>query len=358
MFIAIDYNITEDVTYLTSDRSERVYFDDVLSQESNGDGSGAWSMLPFHIPPGATNISATLNLNLQDINDIRDRALWWYNDAWDVRVYINSDTVFYQDNPAASNDINDCAWDAGACGNEYNWTGSFDISGEMVPGTNVVSVYVNNEGDAVGGSGETRIYSSPVGDPANSSYVELNYTVTPSLPYGVVEIRQVQQFGGSPDPTKDTSFSFPSEAVGISDVFANIVEQYSYITRVYGDTGFAPGNMVFESPAPRAVPTQVYIPETVLDVSELVTNYVRLDETSGNDIRQESSVDYGFYVPSFVGFGDVFSTVEAANDDAVDRLQDVMGSFVNVSSMVLDNTSMSDVPSMWGPSVMEVRVWN
>ncbi len=358
MYLAINYNVTEDITYLTSERSERLYFDNVLSVEANNDGSGVWSMVPFHVPPGATNISAKVYLNLQEVNDLQDRVWWWYDDAWDFRVYVNSDSVFYQKDAGDSNDINDCLSYSSACGNNYNWTGSFDITGDVILGTNVVSVYVNNEGDTVGGDGITLIYSNPIGDPGNSSYMEINYTVTPALPYGVVEIRQTNAFGGAPNPTKDASFSFPSQAVAISTVFAHIAEQYSYITRVYADTGFVPGNMVFESPAARAVPTDVYIPDTFLDVSELATNYIRLDETSGNDIRPESMIDYGFYVPSFVGFGQVFATVSQANDDAVQRLQDVMGSFVNVSNLVLDNTSMSDVPSMWGPSVIEVRVWN
>ncbi len=358
MFMAIEYNVTESISYITTENTRRFYFDNVLSVENSGDGSGAWSMVPFHLPPGATNVSASLYLNLQEVNDLKDRVWWWYEDAWDFRVYVNSDSPFYQEDPGDSNDINDCLWDSGACGREYNWTGSLDITGDVVTGANVVSVYVNNEGDNVGGAGDTLIYSSPASDPDNSSYVELNYSLTPAVPYGVVEIRQMQQFGGSPHPTKDTSFSFPSEAVAISTVFAQIAEQYSYITRVYGDTATPPANMVFESPSPRAVPTDVYIPDNLLDVSELATNYVRLDETSGNDILPESAVDYGFYVPSFVGFGEVFATVGEANDDAVQRLQEEMGAFVNVSNMVLDNTSMSDVPSMWGPSVIEVRVWN
>lgn len=358
MYIAVNYNISEDIGYLSSEYSERFYFDNIRSVEANGDGSGAWSVLPFHIPSSATNVSATLYLNLQEVTDLLDRVWWGYQDAWDVRVYVNSDTVFYQDNPAASNDINDCTWNAGACNGEYNWTGSFDITGEVVNGTNVVSVYVNNYGDTVGGDGDTIIYSDSYNDPDNSSYVEINYSSTPALPYGVVEIRQVNEFGGAPNPTKDTSFSFPAEAVAISSVYTHIVEQYSYISRVYADIGTPPGNLVFESPAPRAVPTDVYIPEVFLDVSQLVTNYLRIQETGGNDVRPESSVDYGFYVPSFVGYGQVFATVQQANDDAVQRLQAVMGSFVNVSSLVLDNTSMSDVPSMWGPAIIDVRVWN
>lgn len=358
MYLAINYNVTEDVTYLTSDCSERIYFDNVLSVEADGDGSGSWAVLPFHMPPSATDVSATVYLNLQDITDLLDRVWWWYDDAWDFRVYVNSDTPFYQDNPAASNDIDDCTWDSGACNGEYDWTGSFDITGEVVSGTNVVSVYVNNYADTVGGDGDTLIYSDSFNDPDNSSYVEINYSLTPALPYGVVELRQVQEFGGAPSPTKDTNFSFPAEAEAISSVYTHVAEQYSNIARVYADTGTPPGNMVFEAPSARAVPTDIYTPETFLDVSELATNYVRIQETGGNDVRPESSVDYGFYVPSFVGYGQVFATVQQANDDAVQRLQDVMGPFVNVSNLVLDNTSMSDVPSMWGPAIIEVRVWN
>ena len=361
MYIAINYNRTENITFLTSERSERIYFDNVLSREANGDGSGAWSLLPFHLPEGATDISARLNLNLQEITDLQDRYWWWgiqYRDAWDVQVYVNSDTVFYQDNPAASNDIDDCTWDNNACNGEYNWTGSFNITDEVVTGTNVVTVYVNNLGDEVGGDGDTLIYSNQVTDPDNSSFVEINYSVTPAVPYGVVEIRQVQEFGGVPDPTKDTNFSFPAEAVAISEVYTHIAEQYSYITEVDADTGTPPGNQVFQAPAPRAVPTDVFVPGNLLDVSELATNYIRIDETSGNDVRPESTAEYGFYVPSFVGYGSVFSTVSAANDDATQRLQAVMGSFINVSDMVLENSSMSDVPSMWGPAIIEVRVWN
>ncbi|NQU79182.1 hypothetical protein HQ545_05430 [Candidatus Woesearchaeota archaeon] len=361
MYISISYNLTEDVSFISSENSERIYFDNILSVEGDGDGSGAWQMLPFHVPPGATNVSAYLYLNLQDITDLRDRYYWWgwkYRDAWDTRVYVNSDVTFYQDNPAASNDIDDCTWDSASCNGEYDWTGGFDISAEVIDGTNVVSVYVNNYGDTVGGNGDTVIYSDPINDPDNSSYVEINYTVTPVVPYGVVEIRSIAEFGGSPNPTKETSFSFPDEAVAISSVFAHVAEQYSYVTRVYGDTGTPPGNLVFESPSPRAVPTDVYVSRELLDVSEMATNYIRITETGGNDVLPESSVDYGFYVPSFVSFGDVFADVDEANEDAVQRLQAVMGNFVNVSNLILDNTSMSDVPSMWGPAVIEVRVWN
>ncbi len=359
MYLAVNYNTTQNITYITRDKSERFYFDNVKSVEGNGDGSGAWAVLPFHLPPGATDISAKLRLNLQDVNDLKDRRMFHkYRDAYDFRIYINSDSTYYQQNGGDSTDINDCLWDSKACGTEYNYTGTFNITDRLETGTNIVAVYVNCYGDTVGGDGDTIIYSDEINDPDNSSYVELNYSLTPTVPYGVVEIRQTHEFGGSPSPTKDTSFTFPSEAIAISNVFTHIAEQYSYIARVYGDTSDPPNTLVFESPSARAVPTDVYIPESNLDVSELVTNYVRLKETSNNDIRPESTIDYGFYVPSSVGYGNVFNTAEEANNDAMNRLEAIMGNFINISNAVIENASMTDVPSMWGPATIEVRVWN
>ncbi len=360
MYLLINYTTSENITYLANENSERVYFDNLVSDEGDGDGSGVWAIMPFHIPEEANNINVKLQLNLQEVNDLKDRTGWWwvtYNDAWDFEIFVNSDTHFLR-HGGTYTDINDCLHYSAACGNDYDYLGSWNITSEVEDGTNVVSVYVNNYGDIVGGDDLTILYSDPINNPDNSSYIEINYTITPTLPYGVVEIRRTHEFEGVVNSTKDTNFSFPSEAKAISDVYTHIAEQYSYISTVDAGTGFPPGTEIFESPSARAVPTDIQIPKSTIDVSELITNYVRVQEQSGNDVRPESTIDYGFYVPSFVGYGNVFNTIDEANANAITRLQTVMGSFVNVSDLVLDNTSMSDVPSMWGPAIIEVRVWN
>jgi hypothetical protein len=174
----------------------------------------------------------------------------------------------------------------------------------------------------------------------------------------VIEVRQVDEFGGAISPIKDTDFSFPAEAEAPSSVYVHPVEQYSYITRVYADTGTPPDNLIFESPSSRAVPSSVYVPLDAIDPTPSFLNYVRIEETSGNDVYPNSTVDYGFYIRGFVGYGAVFSTYGESVEDATARLQDVLGAYVNASDIILENTSMSDVPSMWGPSVVEVRVWD
>jgi hypothetical protein len=87
-------------------------------------------------------------------------------------------------------------------------------------------------------------------------------------------------------------------------------------------------------------------------------NYERIVEASWNEVLPNSTVDYGFYMKGFVGYGGVFSSYGSAVDDAIGRLQDVLGLYINASDIVIENTTMAGVPSLWGPAVAEVRVWD
>jgi hypothetical protein len=89
-----------------------------------------------------------------------------------------------------------------------------------------------------------------------------------------------------------------------------------------------------------------------------VLNYERIQETSGNDVLPNSTIDYGFYMRGFVGYGPVFAAQAEAVEDAIARLQQVLGTYANASDLVIENNTMSGVPSLWGPAVAEVRVWD
>jgi hypothetical protein len=144
----------------------------------------------------------------------------------------------------------------------------------------------------------------------------------------------------------------------MANVFTHIVQQYSYIVNVKADTHTPPGNTVFTSPSSRTVPTTVYVPNNVLGLSPLTNNYVRVTDTNMNDILGNSSVEYSFYLPSMVGYGTVYANQIAAESDANSRLSALLGSFVSAQNIVVESSSMRDVPSMWGPAVMEVRAWH
>jgi hypothetical protein len=260
----------------------------------------------------------------------------------DYMIFLNDDAPFYSDATPDAVYVHNAS----------------ETRSRIINGTNIIAVYFNNYEDTYWGQGTELIYSDPLNNASGSSYVEVNYTSPPVLPYGVIEVRRVQEFGGVEDPIKDSNFSFPVESEGPSTVFVHPVELYSYITRVYSDTGYPPLNKVFESPASRAVPSSVYIPLWTIDTTPLAVNYVRVQEESWNDVLPNTTVDYGFYISGFVGYGQVFSAWGEAIDDAVARLQQVLGSYVNASEMVIENSTMAGVPSLWGPAIAEVRVWD
>jgi hypothetical protein len=355
-FFLINYNQTEQLQMLGWEHSEKIYFDKVNSTQGGGSsGAGPWVITPFHIPYDAANISVAIKVVGRGIYDYTGSCSGSSGkfSAWDGQrckrdydyiMFLNGDTPFAYNASPSTNP-------------SYFYTPSQTRS-RIVNGTNIISVYFNNYGDDYWGINTEMIYSDPINNASGSSYVEVNYTSPPVLPYGVIEIRQVKEFGGIANPTKDSNFSFPTDAEGVSSVFVHPVELYSYITRVYSDTGYPPGHRVFESPSSRAVPTSVYIPLWTIDTTPLVLNYERIQETSGNDVLPNSTIDYGFYMRGFVGYGPVFAAQAEAVEDAIARLQQVLGTYANASDLVIENNTMSGVPSLWGPAVAEVRVWD
>ncbi|MFH1063867.1 MAG: hypothetical protein V1729_02185 [Candidatus Woesearchaeota archaeon] len=355
-FFIIEYNLTEQVQTLESFHSQRIYFDNVNSTAGGGvSGAGPWAITPFHIPEDATNISVTIQVAGRGIVDytlscgpVSRRFVGWgawrCKNAYDYMIFLNDDVPFDNDGSPATNP-------------SYIYPPA-QTAPYIVTGTNIIAVYFNNYEDDNWGIGTEIIYSDPLKNITGSSYVEVNYTAPPVLPFGVIEVRQVKEFGGLANPTKDSNFFFPVEAEGVSDVFVHPVEQYSYITQVFSDTGYPPGNLVFESPSSRAVPSSVMIPLSTIDSTPLMINYERIRETSGNDVLPNSTIDYGFYIRGVVGYGQVYSTWDEAIEDAEQRLADILGMYVNASDLVIENTTMAGVPSMWGPGVAEVRVWD
>ena len=145
----------------------------------------------------------------------------------------------------------------------------------------------------------------------------------------------------------------------MSTVTANIAQVLAAKLRVAADINDPPTTDVFLSPGIRISPTTIYLLNSVIDDSPSVNNFVRAEDTYGDPryISPNSTIDMGFYVNAYVGFGQVFSTQGEANSDAQQRLEDILGQYVNLDDIEFENISMSDVPSLWGPAVAEVRIW-
>lgn len=351
MLIKYDYNMSESNPTYNETFSKRYYLDNVVSYEGSDGRSGAWQSLSFYIPKDADDVEVSVHIEGRDIYDYTGFFNWFYSwSGWrqardyDYIFFINDESPFDSDNHPDTDPV-------------YDYSPS-QLSGELLEGTNMIGVYFNNYGDYEWGNGQPQIYSDPFNDPENSSYVEVNYTLSKSVPYGSIKITQLEEFGGFADWEKDISFSFPSQAVSIGEVFTHIVQQFSYMVDVEADTYFPPSNTVFSSPSSRAVPTTVYIVDDVLDISETANNYIRVSDRNMNEILPETALEYSFYVPSFVGYGNVFATQEKAEADAIKRLNQTLGDFISADDITVESNEMRDVPTMWGPAVMEVRIWH
>ena len=88
--------------------------------------------------------------------------------------------------------------------------------------------------------------SDPYDDPENSSFVEINYSLsTANIPFGVIDLNKVDEFGGSPATSKTIEIEFPNASVGIKEVFTNLIQSISEEVDVYSDIYNPPDNLKF-----------------------------------------------------------------------------------------------------------------
>jgi hypothetical protein len=304
--------------------------------------------VPFHIPNTATNVSAYLKIAAKGVYDYTGSSTFY---SWsgfrrrrdyDYILFVNQNTPFASaDHPSA---------------NPTYTYGQSQLGPRLVNGTNVAVVYFNNYGDESWGNSNITIYSDPINDPNGSSFVEINYTITSELPYGTVEIAKINEAGGAEDYTKTVNFSFPQNSQ-MSDVYGHIAQRYSYLVKVEADDYNPPTTIVFDSPASRAVPTDVYIPTTTLSGSPTAMNFARFTDRNNNDILPNTSVEYRFYLPAFVGYGDVFPTLAQASSDAQARLEAILQDYIDAGLITVTTSNLTNVPTLWGPTIAEVRVW-
>jgi hypothetical protein len=351
MFMKIDYQLNDSILQASANFSKRYYFDNVTSINGSDSQSGAWAILPFFIPEDSSNVKVAIHIEGRNIRDSSSGTFtaWDGNSKnekeYDYIIFVNGNTPFGSNSSPASNPI-------------YNYNSS-QLSSKIITGTNVVSVYFNCYSDYDwGGTNRPAIYSDPINYPSNSSYVEVNYTLNQQIPYGSIKITRSREFGGSSSNPKSANFSFPSQAIRMGDVFTNIAENISDMVNVYADIYNPPQYNIFSSPSTRAVPTSVFIPRNRLSLSPSANNYMKIQDTNpDNLVLPNSTLEYSFYIPSFVGYGSVFATQSEAEQDALNRLNQTIGSFISSGDLIPDSSGMTDVPSLWGPAIIEVRVW-
>lgn len=348
MLLRVDYSETTSVPTYNTNVRERIYFDNLTSVAGASASTGTWQLVPFHIPPEAQNVSVYMQIAARGITNYGG-SNWFYSwDGW--RRQRDNDYIlfFNDDDPLATSS-------APPTNPQYNYSPS-TLAPHIVNGTNVVTVYFNNYEDYVWGSSTQTIYSEPYADPNQSSFIEVNYTIpAASLPYGQIELTGIEQSTGAEYYRKTVNFTFPSGAT-MSSVYGHIAQRFSYLVTVEADDYSPPTTDVFESPSSRGVPTDIYISTATLSENPAI-NFVEFTDSNNNEIIPNTSVEYKFFLPSFVGFGEIFNSTEEATADAQARLTALLGGYVDLNSINFETNNITDVPTLWGPAIVEVRVW-
>ncbi len=87
-------------------------------------------------------------------------------------------------------------------------------------------------------------------------------------------------------------------------------------------------------------------------------NAFELQFSQGYSVNPFNSMGvFTILIKNQVGYGDVFGNETAADDDAVQRLGQFLGPHITATNVVTDTSAISNVPSLWGPASLEVRVW-
>ena len=306
---------------------KKTYFDHILSKGKTSDGkSGAWAIQPILVPKYVTIKSAKLHINGISIS----------NDAGkdNIQIYLDNKTLELADPDA-----------------DGIFEKTYDLKDNLTEGTNVVSVYLNSYPDDFWGDGDTILYSDPKNAPDTSSYVEVEYEFEEGdkrLIYGKIDVTAADEFGG----TKSNSKVYAKDFTG-DDIYEAFIQPAQLDSR---DVSVAVNSQqIFKTPRALAVPSSVYI-----DSSYLINgiNYFDItDSCLDCDVLPDSLLYYTLYVPSFVTYGATFDTEQEARDNARERLEAVLGQYVEAVEINDEIIVLGKVPSMWGPAITEVRVW-
>lgn len=324
---------------------KKIYFSNIESGYEGSD-SGLFAIKGYELPQNADLKNATLNVNASGIErECADDPSWWFglcNNRYDIRV-LHDDEILYRGKAAANG----------------SYTETFDITDETQSGTNLVSLYFNMEGDVTWANQNITLHSDF--ETENSSYIEVWYEEEGGLEFGTIEVTETDYFGQTGDPI-EYSVNF-EDRFGVDSSLMSLKSVRLYPTQLTGyrieaevwDVGEAEQE-VFVSPASRAIPASIFVDPSYYDLSN--QNNARLNDLNNNIFQEKSGFEYTLQVPSQVGYGELFENQSAADKDAKERLENVLGPFIKATNIDTDSVDTGNQPYLWGPASVRLVIWN
>lgn len=335
--LEVKYKTQEQRTF-TGKYAERKYFDEInFDRGPASKDRGVWALMPIYVPKTANVKNVTLHL----------RALNVYDDPTkdDIQIYFNNNSILNATNPPATYDT------------YINLTGYVNSSRSM---TNVVAVYIDNMDNTFWGKTKTELYSNPQADENSSSYVYVEYEWPreDKFRYGYIDVSTVKPFGGAMGNPKAYTETFGNNE--ITSTYLHVAQLDSENVTITVTPLGEPSSKAFESPRIRVLPSSIYIdpayyntskPNNTINVSDVCT-------TLNCPVLPQSSLEYNIFVPSQVGYGSVFNTSVAAQNDALARLTAILSGYMTADAIEIDTPfTTGSVPWMYGPAIITFEVW-
>ncbi len=202
----------------------------------------------------------------------------------------------------------------------------------------------------------------------SDSFIRYNYTPHTTLNYGEVSISlESDRFGGNVESPKYGNFYVPSGRVLDAEVTSYSSEYWTSAVAINSsETGSAFSTVYNISQYGSEYtdigdPFAVNIPVNLISAGE--NNTILVDTALSEGVTTGGSPDdmaiYHVGVEGIVGYGEVFSTLDNATNDATSRLESKLSEFnITALEIVTPYQYVSELPSLWGPSVMEIRIWS
>jgi len=200
------------------------------------------------------------------------------------------------------------------------------------------------------------------------SYIQFNYTPIKLLGYGeVILTLESERFGGNVTSPKNGSFYIYDSPKVLGARVTSYSSEY-WTDRLLINSSKTGGNWqtvynLSEYALPYIQlgdPYIVNIPANLISTAEnnSVSTDTGISPTNRTGGSPDSRVIYDIAVPGMVGYGDIFETKEEAIQDAIQRLKNNLSVYnISVLEANAESKYISNVPSLWGPAIFEVRIW-
>jgi hypothetical protein len=327
----VEINYTKTAALQTDEvKTRRIPLKYVYSEFSGGGGGGEQSsgivdIENFGLPRNSEIISANLTVDADSVGTEESP------DGWDVQATLNEEVVIQE-----------------SANGQYQTT--VDITDQIKPGSNLMRILINHDGSNYWGGQNTVLNSNP--GTADHSYIEVKYRDKEDVGYGKYESTISEEFGQNGNPVtyerQFTDYDYFSK-VGL---YMSVFDADN--TEVEVKSGTDPYQTIFSSSETK--PTFISIGSDIVDFDQ--NNFVRLSDAN-DDTRflEHSLFEYSTFVEPRVGYGPVFDSEEAAQEDAVERLENKSGDFFNFENIEPSSVTIGGERRLWGPSTVTLVRW-